>query len=594
MSNVLTGEINIDLSRDQDLDDFTHVTIRERYLVGDETSPQHAFARASAAFADDKEHAQRLYDYVSRLWFMYATPVLANGGTSRGLPISCFLNYVPDSREGILGHYVENGWLSSMGGGIGTYWGALRSLGESTTRGAKTSGVIPFMKVVDSQILAFQQGGTRRGSAAVYLDISHPEIIEFMNIRKPTGGDDKRKCLYLHHGVNIPDSFMEAVARNDEWELIDPNSGTVKKTLSARGLWRDLLNVRRQTGEPFLHFIDATNRALPEAQKKLGLKVHQSNLCTEITLPTGPDHLGNMRTAVCCLSSLNLATYDEWKDDERFVEDVMRMLDNVLTYFIAKAPPEMKDAVYSAHRERAIGMGTLGWHTYLQKHMIPFESVKARAINAMIYSDVAKRADVADHKLGAERGSPPDMEGTGRRFSHTTAIAPNASSSILCGGVSPSAEPIPANIFNHKTLSGSFAVKNKQLQRLLASKGSDLPSVWTSITAAEGSVQHLDCLSDLEKDVFKTAMEIDQMSIIRMAADRTPLITQAQSVNIFIPRGVSAEDLNRYHFEAWASGMKTLYYCRAQTDKRAGIQSAKAERRVVEVGAQSECLSCEG
>jgi ribonucleoside-diphosphate reductase alpha chain len=490
---ISPNEVAIDLGRDERLTRHAIETLQDRYLVGQETSPQEGFARAAAAFADDVAHGNRIYDYVSRGWMMFATPVLSNGGTDRGLPISCFLNYVPDSRKGILDHYVENGWLASMGGGIGGYWGHLRSKGASTSRGSKTSGKIAFAGVVDRQMLAFNQGGTRRGSYAAYTDISHPEIEEWIGMRKASGGDMNRKTLNLNHAVNITDDFMECVRDDKTWNLVDPHSGKVTATHKARDLFRKLVETRHQTGEPYLIFIDTANRALPQPLKDRGLRIHHSNLCTEIFLPTNED-----RTAVCCLSSVNLATYDEWKDDPLFIEDLMRMLDNVLQQFIDTAPPEMWRAVNSAKSERSVGLGAMGWHTFLQDRLIAWESDLARGYNLMIFEDMQAKTEAASLKLGAERGEAPDMEGTGHRFGHRMALAPNASSSIFLH-VSPATEPWASNAFVHKTLSGNHPVRNPSLEKLLEAKGMNTKEVWKEIIGNGGSSRHLDCLSDHEK-----------------------------------------------------------------------------------------------
>lgn len=599
--------IKIDYSKDSLIDEFGLITIKERYLVGDEKSPQEGFARAAAAFADDADHAQRLYDYVSNLWFMFATPVFANGGTKRGMPISCFLSYVPDSREGILSHYTENGWLASMGGGIGTYWGGLRSVGTKTKHGSKTTGVIPFAKVVDSQMLAFSQGGTRRGSAAVYLDISHPEVEEWIVMRKATGGDTNRKTLNLHNALNITDAFMEAVEKNSPWDLIDPHSKSVVKTVRARDLWISILETRAQTGEPYLFFIDTANATLPKPLKDIGLKIYNSNLCSEISLPTGIDpRNGQMRTAVCCLSSVNLEKFDEWENHPTFIEDLMKMLDNVLTHYIENAPESHKNAIYSAKMERSVGLGALGLHSFFQKKMIPFESLSARAWNVHMFNHIQQKSDEASLKLGAERGEAPDMVGTGHRFAHRRAVAPNASSSILCGNISPSIEPIPANAFQQKTLSGLFVLRNKYLTKLLEKKGMNTSEVWKDIAIHKGSVQHLDFLSDYEKDVFKTAIELDQMVIIRLASDRAGYIDQAQSINLFFPADANAKEVHEAHFGAWQGGVKSLYYYRSEATKRAELASLKKERVAIKLDLQpanddgmyqareSDCLSCEG
>lgn len=587
-------QINIDLSRDAKLTAFGIATLKDRYLTDDETSPQHAFARAASAFADDAAHAQRLYDYASNLWFMFSTPILSNGGTQRGMPISCFLNYVPDSRAGLTDHYTENAWLSSLGGGIGGYWGAIRSNGISTSGGSRSSGAIPFLKVVDSEVLAFAQGVTRRASYAAYMDISHPEIEEFLEMRKPSGGDANRRCLNLHHGINVTDKFMQLImdlssgkVEKDDWQLIDPHSQKVVKVVSARELWQKLLELRVQTGEPYIHFIDTTNNALPEAQKSLGLKVHQSNLCSEITLPTNDD-----RTAVCCLSSVNLATYDEWKDNPLFIEDLVRFLDNVLEHFIRNAPKDIGKAVYSAMQERSIGLGAMGFHAYLQKHNIAFDGVMGQVANKQIFKHIKESAVAASKQLAEERGECPDGKGTGMRNMHLLAIAPNASSSIICGDTSPSIEPYRANAYTQKTKTGSFLVKNPYLKRLLETKGQDTDSVWSSIITNSGSVAHLECLDEYEKEVFKTALEIDQRWIVDLAGERQPYICQSQSVNLFFPATVDIPTLHHIHMRAWIKGLKSLYYLRSEAVKRADVVSHKVKREAL--NDYETCLACEG
>lgn len=581
--------------RDELFDDFAIETLRDRYMIPGETSPQHALARACAAFADDEAHARRLYGYVSQHWFMFATPLLSNGGTTRGLPISCFLNYVPDTREGILGHYVENGWLSSMGGGIGSYWGALRGKGEKTSSGNKTTGVIPFAKVVDSQMLAFNQGSTRRGSAAVYLDISHPEVEEWIIMRKETGGDANRKTPNLHNALNVSDAFMQAVSADAPWDLIDPKSKRVTKTLQARHIWQQIIDARKETGEPYLFFIDTANKALPQPLKDIGLKIYSSNLCTEITLPTGPDPRdGLMRTAVCCLSSTNLATYNQWKNHPRFIEDVMRMLDNALEAFIQDAGPEHAAAVRSATRERSVGLGAMGFHSYLQANSIPLESAQARSINRKMFQHLHDQTLAASLVLGAERGSPQDMEGTGHRFAHRMAIAPNATSSILCGNVSPGVEPRPNNAYLQKTLSGSSAMKNHELEQALEKYGMNTDATWSRILKAKGSVQDIVELPEVVRATFKTTFEIDQLVLVRLAADRQPFIDQAQSINLFFPKDATAKELHDAHFAAWAWGLKSLYYLRSETMKRANLMELETTRRVVVSSEPETCLACEG
>jgi ribonucleoside-diphosphate reductase alpha chain len=583
-------KINIDYSRDELLTDSGKTILKDRYLLPTEASPQDGFARAAKTFADDQAHAQRLYDYASKLWFMFSTPILSNGGTTRGLPISCFLNYVDDSREGLADHYTENIWLSSMGGGIGGYWGNVRSQGMATSIGNKTTGVIPFMHVVDSQMTAFHQGATRRGSYASYMDVSHPEIVEFIEMRKPTGGDIHRKNLNLHHGINVTDAFMEAVQKGEAWNLVDPHTKQVIKTIDARTLWIKILETRIATGEPYISFIDTVNAALPESQKKLGLKFNHSNLCSEITLPTAKD-----RTAVCCLSSVNLEYFDEWKDNKLFIEDLVRMLDNVLEHFITSAPSYMWRAVNSARCERAIGLGTMGLHSYFQKREVAMGGEKSKDINDFIFKHIHNEAQAANEKLGAERGSPADMEGTGLRHSHVIAIAPNASSSVICGGTSPSIEPLRANAFSQKTLSGTFLMKNKYLERVLLKHDRNNKEVWKSIVTNGGSVQHLDFLSDEEKAVFKTAIEMNQRHLVDLAADRQQYICQSQSLNLFLPPDVDTKTLHGIHLRAWKGKVKTLYYMRSQALKKVENLSSKIERTIRQDYQQEEaaCVACE-
>ncbi len=563
--------------RDEKLTVFGKATLSDRYLLPGE-SYQDLFARVAAAYADDDAHAQRLYDYISNLWFMPATPVLSNGGTSRGLPISCFLNEASDSLEGIVGLWNENVWLAARGGGIGSYWGNLRSIGEKVGLNGKTSGVVPFIRVMDSLTLAISQGSLRRGSAAVYIPVSHPEIEEFIEIRRPTGGDPNRKALNLHHGILVPDAFMRAVENDEEWALTSPKDGAVLRKVSARHLWIRILTARVETGEPYIIFIDHVNRALPQHQKLAGLSVKTSNLCSEITLPTGIDKYGRERTAVCCLSSLNLETYFEWHEHPTFIEDVMRFLDNVLQSFIEKSGADFERAAYAAMRERSVGLGVMGFHSFLQANNIPLESVMAKVWNKKIFKHIKQGVDTASVTLAAERGACPDAADFGiqERFSNKLAIAPTASISIICGGASPGIEPIAANVFTHKTLSGSFSVRNPYLQLLLARKGRDDEDTWTSITLSQGSVQHLDFLDDHEKAVFKTAFELDQRWLVEHAADRTPHICQSQSLNVFLPADVHKRDLHQIHLMAWKRGVKSLYYCRSLSIQRAEAVSGDA------------------
>lgn len=610
-------ETGPNLEKDNLLTPFGIATLKDRYLMPYETSPQEAFYRAAKAYADDEAHAERLYSYVSNLWFMFSTPALSNAPkrltwsiqeaygdnyegnhfekAKRGLPISCFLNFVGDSRKDITDHYTENAWLSSIGGGVGGYWGDIRSNGVATSGGSRSSGKVPFLKVVDSEVLAFAQGVTRRASYAAYTDISHPEVEEFIEIRKPSGGDPNRKCLNLHHAVNLPDSFMQIIEEamvnpevDDSWPLVDPHSGKVTEIVSAKKLWEKILTTRVATGEPYMHFIDTTNRAMPEQQRKAGLRVSQSNLCSEITLATSTE-----RTAVCCLSSVNLAKFDEWSKVDTFIPDLIRMLDNILEYFIRNAPQELSKAIYSAKMERSLGLGAMGFHSYLQQKGVPFESAMATSHNRRIFSHIKRAAEKATVALAQERGPCPDAQGEMRRNMHLLAIAPNASSSILCGGTSASIEPVRANAYTHKTASGSWLVKNEALEAVLDTHGMNTEEVWTSIIVNRGSVQHLDFLSKDEKDVFKTAIELDQRWLVEHAAHRQEYICQAQSLNLFFPADVEVSYLHNVHFRAWKAGLKTLYYCRSEALHRAdnvSIKVSKADMRDTE----NTCLSCEG
>ncbi|MDB9811028.1 ribonucleoside-diphosphate reductase subunit alpha [Candidatus Pelagibacter sp.] len=597
--------IKIDRSRDANLTDFGKATLKDRYL-GHNESFQDLFARVASSYADDNLHAQRIYNYISNLWFMPATPVLSNGGTKRGLPISCFLNEASDSLNGILDLWSENVWLAAKGGGIGSYWGNLRSIGEKIGKVGKTSGIIPFIKVMDSLTMAISQGSLRRGSAACYLPIDHPEIEEFIEMRRPTGGDPNRKALNLHHGILVSDAFMRAVETDEQWALKSPADGTVQQTISARNLWIRLLTARMETGEPYIIYIDTVNRQIPQHHKLANLTVKTSNLCSEITLPTGIDKDGRDRTAVCCLSSLNLEKYDEWKDDKMMINDVMRFLDNVLTDFIDRAPDQFADAKYSAGRERSVGLGVMGFHSYLQKNQIPLESVMSKVWNKKIFKHIQENVDQASKDLAEERGACPDAAeyGFNERFSNKTAIAPTASISIICGGASPGVEPVAANSYTHKTLSGSFNVRNRYLVELLEKHGENTDEVWSGITTNQGSVSHLDFLTDLEKDVFKTAFELDQKWIIELSGDRTPHISQAQSINLFLAADVHKKELHKIHFDAWKKGLKSLYYCRSKSIQRAeNVNDSKSTDILANVYKQKptaekdpeyeECLSCQ-
>ena len=620
--------IEIDYSREDNLNNFSLETLKDRYLSNErgETHAQEAFARAAVYGATYQGYtefslAQRLYDYSSKGWFGFSTPILSNGGTETGLPISCFLNYVPDSRRGLSDHYDENIWLASGGGGLGGYWGNVRSNGVSVANGSESTGSIPFMHVVDSQMLAFNQGRTRRGSYAAYMDISHPEIEEFVAMRKTTGGDLNRKCLNLHNGVTITDAFLKRVKADESWRLIDPKSGDAIKTVSARDLWWQLLHTRAETGEPYIVNIDRCNEALPQEQKDLGLKVIQSNLCSEITLPTSEE-----RTAVCCLSSVNLEYFDEWKDNEEFISDLITMLDNIIEHFIENACGRInryadnrkpygtnyedftvregkegfKKAAYSAYRERALGLGAMGFHSYLQRNGIPFEGMYATSFNNRAFKHIKTRAEEASVSLGESRGTAPDMAGSTRRNSHLLAIAPNASSSIICGGTSPSIEPTRANVFTHKTLTGSFKVKNKYLEKLLAKKKINTEQTWKDIAAAEGSVADLEALTEEEKEVFKTAPELNQMWVIEHAYQRQKYVCQAQSVNLFFnpPPATAEQEIHDEYLEyvnsvhwAGANKLKSMYYLRSTAARNTENVNIKIPRINLEDG---ECLSCEG
>lgn len=586
--------INIDLSRNELLTDFGKKTLDDRYCLEGEDY-QDVFARAALAFCGgDLDLAQRLYDYSSKQWFMFATPLISNGGTSRGLPISCFLNYVDDSITGLTNNFVENAFLSTRGGGIGSYWGDIRSIGQKSSKGVETPGAISFMHTIDAQMLAYHQGSTRRGAAAVYMDISHPEIEDFINMRSPTG-DVHRKNENLHHGVCIPDTFMRAVEQDADWKLFDPNSLEVTQTISARELWIKLLQTRVKSGEPYLYFVDTANKFLPQSQKDLGLRIHHSNLCTEITLPTSED-----RTAVCCLSSINVSKYREFEYGMRhFVADLVRMLDNALSVFIESAPPEMYRAVRSATVERSIGLGTLGFHTLLQQESIPFDSVDAMVLNKELYKSIKMYALLETQELSYSRGEPSDMEGTGLRNAHLLAIAPNASSSIICGGVSPSVEPFAGNAFSQKTDSGTKKVCNPALYPVLEKYGKNDDGTWSSIIVNGGSVQHLDFLSNHEKEVFKTAYEIDQQSIIDLASSRQEYICQSQSVNLFMAGNINVKVLHKIHFDAWKQGLKSLYYLRSASVKSTETVTKTVENEIEKPKPKIECTEnvctmCEG
>ena len=595
--------IKVDYTRDSLFDELGLKRLKESYMKDGEISPQERFAYVSKAFGSNEAHSQRLYEYSSKHWLSYSTPILSFGRSSRGLPISCFLPYLHDSAEGLVDCLAEVNWLSMLGGGVGIGIG-IRSADD------KSVGVMPHLRTYDASSLAYRQGRTRRGSYAAYLDISHPDILIFLEMRKPTG-DQNMRCLNLHHGINITDDFMHIIEKcmldpefDDTWELKDPHNNEVRDTIPARELWQRILEMRMQTGEPYLHFIDTSNRMMPEFQKKLGLSIKQSNLCSEIILPTDKD-----RTAVCCLSSVNLEYYDEWKNDTLFLSDIAEMLDNVLQYFIDNAPSAVQRARYSASRERSIGIGALGFHAYLQRNNIPWESAQAVGRNKQIFKHIKESLNVANVRLGTERGEAPDAAGTGLRFSHLMAIAPNASSSIIMGNTSPSIEPYRANAYRQDTLSGAFLNKNKWLDKLIQDHLSDdnhlisqdeYNAIWSSIIANDGSCQHLDWMSDWDKDVFKTGMEIDQRWVVQHAADRQEYIDQAQSLNVFFRPDTNVKYLHAVHFQAWKQGLKTMYYCRSEKLAKADKVSKKIERQVIQeldmkaLASEDVCLACEG
>jgi ribonucleoside-diphosphate reductase alpha chain len=599
-------DIKVDDSRDAMFTDFGMATLQDRYLLPGE-NPQKAFARVASTYADNQEHAQRLYDYMSKMWFTPASPILANGGANRALPISCFLSEVQDDMRSIVGKWNEGVWVAANTGGLGTYWGNVRSIGEQIGAKGKSTGVVPFIVVQNSLSAAIDRGAQRRGAAAVYLPVHHPEIEEFIEIRRPTGGDPLRKALFLHNAVLIDDKFMQAVEKDEMYDLLSPRTGKMVKQVKARDVWIRILTCRIETGEPYIVFIDTVNRALPDFQKKQGLKVKMSNLCSEIVLPTGVDQYGKDRTAVCCLSSVNLETFEEWSKEPQFIEDMMRYLDNILQDFIDRAPDEFESARYSAMRERAVGLGAMGFHSFLQSKGIAFESVMAKMWNIKMFKHIKEQADAASIKLADERGPCPDAAEVlvKERFSHKLAIAPNATSSIYCGNASAGIEPYPSNSYNHKTLSGTFNVRNKYLRPLLEKYGRSDEDTWTSITVHGGSVQHLDFLTDQERDVFKTAFEIDQRWVIEHCADRTPFICQSQSLNVFLPADVHKRDLHMLHYQAWKRGVKAMYYCRSKSLQRAEVvslpQGQQKPAKVVmkatgtdDASKYEECLSCQG
>lgn len=583
--------VRIDYKRDDNMTEQAVKLLKDYYCRDDEKSPQQAFARAAVAYSyGDKKLAQRIYNGVSKGWFMFSSPVLSNapleGERVKALPISCFLTYVPDSLQGLIDHSAELRWLSVKGGGVGGHWSDIRSVSDVAP------GPMPFLHTVDSDMTAYRQGKTRKGSYAAYMDISHPDIIEFVNMRIPTG-DVNRKCLNLHHAVNLTDDFMEAVRDDVDWELKDPDKGEVRETMKARKLWELLLETRYRTGEPYLNFIDTANRAMPEAQKELGLKINGSNLCNEIHLATNDE-----RSAVCCLSSLNLEKYDEWKNTS-LVADLIHFLDNVLQFFIDHAGDEISRARYSAMRERSLGLGAMGYHSYLQRHRIAFESEFAVEMNKTMFENIQSQAIAESIRLGDEKGEAPDMEGTGRRNAHLLAIAPNANSSLI-GGTSPSIEPWKANAFTSRTRAGSHLTKNKYLLEELEILGKNTDEIWSSIITNGGSVQHLDFLSSHLKAVFKTAIEIDQDMIVRQGGDRQDYLCQGQSLNIFFPAGAKKAYLHKVHFNAWQYGTKGLYYLRTETSNKAENVAQKiARERLAEFNetsaeSQDDCVACQG
>ena len=601
----IVHDIRVDYSRDNLFDDLGRKRLKESYMKDEEQSPQERFAFVSKTFGSNQEHAQRLYEYSSKHWLSYSTPILSFGRSKRGLPISCFLPYLHDSAEGLVDCLSEVNWLSMLGGGIGIGLG-IRSADD------KSTGIMPHLRTYDASSLAYRQGRTRRGSYAAYLDISHPDIPLFLDMRKPTG-DPNMRALNLHHGINITDDFMQLVEKamldpnaDDSWHFRDPHDGTIRDTVSAKELWQQVLEMRMLTGEPYIHFIDTSNRAMPQFQKDLGLKINQSNLCSEIILPTDKD-----RTAVCCLSSVNLEYYDDWKDDELFLRDIAEMLDNVLQYFIDNAPDSISRARYSASRERSIGIGALGYHAYLQKKNVAFEGVMAKSFNIQMFKNIYAKGNIANLALGKERGEAPDAAGTGRRFSHMWAIAPNASSSIIMGNTSPSIEPYRANAYRQDTLSGSSLTKNKWLDKVimkyldpnesaLTPKGEqEYADIWSSIIANDGSVQHLTWMDENTKAVFKTSMEIDQRWVVEHAADRQLYIDQAQSLNLFFRPDAHIKYIHACHFLAWKRGLKTLYYCRSEKLAKADKVSKRIEREIIKeldlsaIIGGDECLACQ-
>ena len=581
--------MELDFSRDREFSEQALVLLKEFYMLPTETSPQQAFARAALAYCEgDYDFAQRIYEYASKRWFMFASPVLSNapedGQSAKGLPISCFLTYIGDNLDSLISHNSEVAWLSVKGGGVGGHWSDVRPVSD------KAPGIIPFLKVIDSEMQAYRQGQTRKGSYAAYMDVSHPDIIEFLKCREPTGGDENRKCLNIHNAVNVTDEFMEAVKNGKEWQLKCPHTGTTRATVQAQRLWTDILETRFRTGEPYINFIDTANRSLPDSQKQLGLSINGSNLCSEIHLATSAE-----RTAVCCLSSVNLAKYDEWRDTG-MVQDLVRFLDNVLKFFIRHAPEELEKAKYSAYMERSIGLGAMGFHDYLQQKGVAWESWQAASHNYQMFKHIKKEAVFATKRLAIERGEAPDMKGTGRRNAHLLAIAPNANSSIICG-CSASVEPIKSNAYVHRTRVGAHLIKNKTLETVLEKYNENTESTWKSIITSEGSVQHLDFLTDNEKSVYKTAFEIDQTWVVEHAAKRQEFVCQGQSINLFFPFGINGDTGNKIHFKAWRDGLKSLYYLRTNSGNTADKVGLLVERKALkdyEENFEEDCVSCQG
>lgn len=591
--------IEIETKRDKELSEQSFKLLKDYYCREDEKSPQMAFARAAVAFCGGNlKLAQRIYDYVSKGWFMYASPVLSNaplkGEKAKALPISCFLTYVPDTLDGLIDHTAELRWLSVKGGGVGGHWSDIRAVSK------KAPGPMPFLHTVDADMVAYRQGRTRKGSYAAYMDVDHPDIVEFINMRIPTG-DVNRKNLNLHHAVNLTDKFMEAVEAGVQWDLLDPNDKSVRETMSARKLWELILETRYRTGEPYMNFIDTANRALPDAQKALGLTIKGSNLCNEIHLVTSEE-----RTAVCCLSSVNLEKYDEWVGTS-MVKDLIVFLDNVLQFFIDNAGDEISKARFSATQERSLGLGAMGFHSYLQKHSVPFDCEQAVGINESIFKHIKEESLAATLEMGKRRGEAPDMKGTGRRNAHMLAIAPNANSSMIVN-TSPSIEPWKANAFTSRTRVGSHLNKNPYLEAELEKIGKNTDDVWSTIITNGGSVQHLDFLHDHVKQVFLTAIELNQLALVKLAGDRQKYLCQGQSFNLFFPAGATKKELHEAHYQAWKQGCKGLYYLRTETSNRAENVSQKVEREKLDdiinpnsikfsngsEEQQDECIACEG